>query len=311
VDVEPTLLTAMSLLTGLLKLVLLKIIQWKKTVTPYAINALQRTSDLMALGHYSELTRKHYLQELRFLFCYYPDVRPSQISYQMAVDYLVYLKVKCKMASQSFGFFFKKVLGKPYRSHPVLFAAHQQKLPAVMTQEQMRKVLDTICNVKHRTLLSLMYSTGMRLSEIVNLKIEEVDSKQMLIRITAGKGNKDRYVPLSPMLLQELRLYFIQYRPERFLFNGAGKGRKYAPRTIQRIMQLTLMKAGLQNKNYSIHTIRHSFATHLLDNGTDLQAIQQLMGHQHINPTVHYLHLSTKRLQNIVNPYDVLMQTQL
>jgi site-specific recombinase XerD len=193
----------------------------------------------------------------------------------------------------------------------VLFAAHQQKLPAVMTQEEMRKVLETVSNVKHRTLLSLMYSTGMRLSEIANLKIEEVDSTQMLIRITAGKGSKDRYVPLSPMLLHELRLYYIQYRPETFLFNGAGKGRKYAPRTIQRIMQLTLIKAGLQNKNYSIHTIRHSYATHLLDSGTDLQAIQQLMGHGHINQTVHYLHLSTKRLQNIVNPYDVLMQTQL
>ena len=278
------------------------------------MNAVQRTSDLMALGHYSDLTRRHYLQELRFLFCYYADTRPSLISYEMAVNYLIYLaktlgcsKVKCKMASQSFGFFFKKVLGKPYRSHPVLFAAHEKKLPAVMTQQEMRKILDSLVNVKHRTLLSLMYSTGMRLSEIANLKIEEVDSKQMLIRITAGKGRKDRYVPLSAMLLQELRLYFIQYRPEKFLFNGAGKGREYAPRTIQRIMQLTLMKAGLQNKNYSIHTIRHSFATHLLDNGTDLQAIQQLMGHQHIHQTVHYLHLSTKRLQNIVNPYDVLM----
>lgn len=269
----------------------------------------------MALGHYSDLTRRHYLQELRFLFTYYSDTRPSLITYEMALNYLVYLaktlgcsKVKCKMASQSFAFFFKKVLSKPYRSHPVLFAAHQKKLPAVMTQQEMRKLLDSVVNVKHRTLLSLMYSTGMRLSEIANLKIEEVDSGQMLIRITAGKGKKDRYVPLSAILLQELRLYFIQYRPEKFLFNGAGKGRKYAPRTIQRIMQLTLMKAGLQNKDYSVHTIRHSFATHLLDNGTDLQAIQQLMGHQHINQTVHYLHLSTKRLQKIVNPYDVLMQ---
>jgi site-specific recombinase XerD len=269
----------------------------------------------MALGHYSELTRRHYLQELRFLFAYYADTRPSQITYEMAVNYLIYLaktlgcsKVKCKMASQSFAFFFKKVLGKPYRSHPVLFAAHQQKLPAVMTQQEMRKILDCVVNIKHRTLLSLMYSTGMRLSEIANLKIAEVDSKQMHIRITAGKGKKDRYVPLSAVLLQELRLYYIQYRPEKYLFNGAGKGRKYAPRTIQRIMQLTLMKAGLQDKNYSIHTIRHSFATHLLDNGTDLQAIQQLMGHQHINQTVHYLHLSTKRLRKIVNPYDELMQ---
>lgn len=269
----------------------------------------------MALGHYSELTRKHYLQELRFLFNYYHDTRPSAISYEMTVNYLVYLaktlgcsRVKCKMAAQSFSFFFQKVLGKPYQTPPVLFGAQQNKLPAVMTQEEMHKLLSTVANLKHRTLLSLMYSTGMRLSEIANLKIGEVDSKQMRIRITAGKGKKDRYVPLSPLLLNELRLYYIQYRPEKFLFNGAGKGRKYAPRTIQRIMELTLIKAGLKNKNYSIHTIRHSYATHLLDNGTDLQAIQQLMGHQHINQTVHYLHLSTKRLQKIVNPYDLLMQ---
>jgi integrase/recombinase XerD len=279
------------------------------------LNALQRASDLMALGHYSELTRKHYLQELRFLFTYYPDIRPSQISYEMTVNYLVYLvktlgcsRVKCKMAAQSFGFFFKHVLNKPYNTPAVLFPAHEHKLPAVMTQDEIRCVINAVKNIKHRMLLSLMYSTGMRLNEIANLKIEEVDSKQMRIRITSGKGKKDRYVPLSAMILNELRYYYVQYRPETFLFNGAGKGRKYAPRTIQHILQLALAKAGLQNKNYSIHTIRHSFATHLIDNGTDLQAIQQLMGHQHINQTVQYLHLSATRLKKIVNPYDALLQ---
>lgn len=278
---------------------------------------MQRTSDLMALGHYSELTRKHYLQELRFLFVYYPDIRPSQISYEMTVNYLVYLvktlgcsRVKCKMAAQSFAFFFKHVLNRPYSTPAVLFPAHEHKLPAVMTQDEVRSVIHAVKNIKHRMLLSLMYSTGMRLSEIANLKIDEVDSKQMRIRVTSGKGKKDRYVPLSVMILNELRLYYIQYRPEKFLFNGAGKGRKYAPRTIQHILQLALAKAGLQNKNYSIHTIRHSFATHLMDNGTDLQAIQQLMGHQHINQTLQYLHLSTNRLKKIVNPYDALVQGQ-
>jgi len=271
----------------------------------------------MALGHYSELTRKHYLQELRFLFTYYPDIRPSQISYEMTVNYLVYLvktlgcsRVKCKMAAQSFAFFFKHVLNKPYSTPAILFPAHEHKLPAVMTQDEIRSVINAVKNIKHRMLLSLMYSTGMRLSEIANLKIDEVDSKQMRIRITSGKGKKDRYVPLSVMILNELRYYYIQYRPEKFLFNGAGKGRKYAPRTIQHILQFALAKAGLQNKNYSIHTIRHSFATHLIDNGTDLQAIQQLMGHQHINQTLQYLHLSTTRLKKIVNPYDALLQQQ-
>ncbi len=269
----------------------------------------------MALGHYSELTRKHYLQELRFLFQYYCDVRPSQLTYEMTVNYLIYLaktlgssRVKCKMAAQAFGFFFKQVLNKPYSTPAVLFPAHEGRLPAVMSQEEVRSVLGKIANQKHRMLLSLLYSTGMRLSEIARLKIADIDSKQLRIRINAGKGNKDRYVPLSPLLLNELRCYYLEYRPEVFLFNGAGKGKRYAQRTIQHIMQLSLAKAGLQDKHYSVHTIRHSFATHLLDNGTDLQAIQQLMGHQHINQTVQYLHLSVKRLQSIANPYDVLMQ---
>lgn len=289
----------------------------KKTVTPYAVNALQRTSDLMALGHYSELTRKHYLQELRYLFCYYADVRPSHLSYEMTVNYLIYLsktlgcsRVKCKMAAQSFAFFFKHVLNKPYQVPGVLFGAHEHKLPAVMTQEEIYRVINSVRNLKHRMLLSLLYSTGMRLREISNLKIEEVDSKQMRIRITSGKGKKDRYVPLSEMLLRELRCYYLEYRPEKYLFNGGGKGRKYSPRSIQCVMQQALIKAGLSDKQYSIHTIRHSFATHLLDNGTDIQAIQQLMGHQHIHQTLQYLHLSTKRLKKIVNPYDALLQQQ-
>ena len=271
----------------------------------------------MALGHYSDLTRKHYLQELRFLFQYYDEVRPSLISYEMTVHYLVYItktlgcsRVKCKMAAQSFSFFFKHVLNKPYRTPAVLFPAHENKLPTVMSQEEMRSVLSSIKNHKHRMLLSLMYSTGMRLSEMANLKISEVDSKQMRIRITSGKGKKDRYVPLSPLLLQELRCYFLAYRPEVYLFNGAGKGKKYATRTIHHILQTALAKAGLNHKNYTVHTIRHSFATHLLDNGTDLQAIQQLMGHHQISQTVQYLHLSSKRLGKIVNPYDALMQNE-
>ena len=282
------------------------------------MNALQRTADMMALGHYSNLTRKLYLQELRYLFQYYTDTRPSLLTYEMTVQYLLYItktlgcsRVKCKMAAQSFSFFFKHVLNKPYQTPAVLFPAHEHKLPAVMSQEEMRCVLNSIHNHKHRMLLSLLYSTGMRLSEIANLKINEVDSKQMRIRITGGKGNKDRFVPLSPLLLTELRCYFLKYRPQVYLFNGHTKGKKYSTRTIQHVLQLALAKVGLNSKNYTVHTIRHSFATHLLDGGTDLQAIQQLMGHQHINQTVQYLHLSSKRLSKIVNPYDALMQNEI
>jgi len=259
------------------------------------------------------MTRRNYLQELRFLFTYYPDTKPSAISYEMTVEYLIYLsktlgcsRVKCKMAAQSISFFFKQVAQKPYKIPGVLYPAHRQKLPAVMSAEEVLSIILAIRNVKHRMIISLLYSTGMRLSEVAHLKIADIDSKAMRIKVVEGKGKKDRYVPLSVHLLQELRVYYIQYKPVVYLFNGSKNGVRYSPRSIQHILQTMLIKLGLEGKNYSIHTLRHSFATHLLDNGADLQAIQELMGHHHISQTVQYLHLSSKRLSNIVNPYDVL-----
>ena len=130
----------------------------------------------------------------------------------------------------------------------------------------------------------------------------------MRIKIVNGKGKKDRFVPLSQMVLLQLRAYYIQYKPEVYLFNGAGKGRKYAVRTIQHIVQNTLAKIGLEHKNYSVHTIRHSFATHLIDNGADIQLIQELLGHHHIAQTTRYLHLSSKRMHQTTNPYDAMIE---
>ncbi len=211
------------------------------------------------------------------------------------------------MASQSFSFFFKHVLKKEYHSPKVLYGAHCNKLPAVMSVEELRQVILSLKNLKHRTLLSLVYSTGMRLQELCNLKIEHVDSKQMVIKIVAGKGKKDRIVPLSPAILSELRIYYLQYKPQVYLFNGSKNGIKYSPRTAQHILSKALIELGLNNKNYSFHTLRHCFGTHAYDNGADLLTIQHLMGHQHISQTIQYLHLSTKRLSSVVNPFDVLL----
>lgn len=176
-----------------------------------------------------------------------------------------------------------------------------------MQVQEMYDVIAALKNVKHKTLITLLYSTGMRISEIANLKIADIDSKLMRIKIVSGKGKKDRFVPLSDLVLAQLRTYYIQYRPILFLFNGSRNGKKYSTRTIQHVLQNTLAKIGLENKNYSVHTIRHSFATHLVDNGADLQIIQELMGHHHLSQTTQYLHLSTKRLNQTVNPYDAMI----
>jgi integrase/recombinase XerD len=211
------------------------------------------------------------------------------------------------MAANSFSFFFKQVCNKPYKIPSILFAAHSNKLPTVMQVQEVYDVINAITNLKQKTLITLLYSTGMRLSEIANLKIEDIDSKLMRIKIVNGKGKKDRFVLLSPLVLAALRHYYLQYKPMAYLFNGRSVGKKYAPRTIQKILQNALVKLSLQNKNYTVHTIRHSFATHLVDNGADLQLIQELMGHSHLSQTTAYLHLSTKRMNQVVNPYDAML----
>lgn len=270
---------------------------------------------MLRLGQYSPLTARSYLAELRWLFCHFADTRPSRITRDMTMDYLVYLaktqgcsRVKCRMAAQAFSFFFRHVLNQPYQVPSVLFAAHSAKLPVVMKPEEVTATINAIDNVKHRTVLLLLYSTGMRLSEVANLRIEHIDSKDMRIRVVSGKGNKDRYTLLSPQMLLELRAYYLQYRPLGYLFNGSRRGAKYSERSIQHLVQLALAKAGLQQKQYTVHTLRHSFATHLLENGADLLTIKTLLGHANISQTLQYLHLSKRHTSGVINPLDALQQ---
>ena len=170
-------------------------------------------------------------------------------------------------------------------------------------------LIDTVKNIKHRTILMLLYSTGLRVSEISHLKITDIDSKNMRIKVVQGKGAKDRYTILSQQVLLELRAYYLIYKPKEYLFNGSGPGRPISVRSIQHLVQKVLIQLGLDSKNYSVHTFRHSFATHLVDNGTDLHTVKELLGHSSIQTTMRYMHLTTKRTQGIVNPYDALPQS--
>lgn len=177
-----------------------------------------------------------------------------------------------------------------------------------MLPEEIKSLIDAVKNLKHRTILMLLYSTGMRISEAANCRIADIDSKNMRIKIVQGKGAKDRFTILSQQVLQELRAYYIIYKPTEYLFNGYRPGNRYSVRSIQHLMEKTLAKIGLENKNYTVHTIRHSFATHLVDNGADLHTVKELLGHTSLQTTMKYLHLSSKRMKDIVNPYDILPQ---
>lgn len=284
-------------------------------MSPEAVGALEKTSQYLSIGHYSPSTARNYLSELRYLFAYYADVSPYEFTEDMIMEYLLYLaktlgcsRVKCKMAAQSVSFFFRHLLKQPYVIPTVIYPRKSTKLPPVMSAVEIKTLIDAVKNIKHRTIIMLLYSTGMRLSEIASLKIADIDSKAMRIKVVQGKGAKDRYTILSEQVLLELRAYYIIYRPKAYLFNGSRAGAPISMRSIQHLVQKGVAQIGLDSKHYTVHTIRHSFATHLVDNGADLHTVKELLGHSSLQTTMRYMHLTSARIQGIVNPYDVLPQ---
>jgi site-specific recombinase XerD len=278
-----------------------------------ALAALEKTNEYLSIGHYSPLTIRNYLSELRYLFVYYADTHPASFTEDMVMQYLLYLsktlgcsRVKCRMAAQSISFFFRHVLKIAYVIPSVVYPRKNTTLPAVMSADEIKTLIDSVTNIKHRTIIMMLYSSGMRLSEIAALKITDIDSKQMRIKIVQGKGAKDRFTILSQQVLMELRAYYLIYKPKEYLFNGDRPGRRYSIRSIQHLVQKALIKIGLDSKNYSVHTIRHSFATHLVDNGTDLHTVKELLGHSSLQTTMQYLHLTSTRIDKVISPYDML-----
>jgi integrase/recombinase XerD len=248
---------------------------------------------------------------------YYADVSPKDFTEEKVMQYLLYLsktlgcsRVKCKMAAQSISFFFRHVLKQAYVIPSVIYPRKSTKLPPVMSREEVMALIDSAENVKHRCIIMLLYSSGLRLSEISTLRITDIDSKAMRIKVVQGKGAKDRYTVLSPQVLQELRAYWLIYRPVEYLFNGQGKGRPLSTRMIEHLVRQALIKLGLESKHYTVHTIRHSFATHLLDSGTDLHTLKELLGHTNLSTTMQYLHLTNSRFNKVVSPYDASLASK-
>ncbi len=278
---------------------------------------MEKASQYLSLGHYSPHTVRNYLSELRYLFVYYADVSPQDVTEDMILEYLVYLaktlgcsRVKCKMAAQSISFFCRHVIKRPYVIPSLIYPRTASTLPPVMSAEEIKSLIDAVKNIKHRTIIMLLYSSGLRVSEISHLKITDIDSNNMRIKVVQGKGAKDRFTLLSQQVLLELRAYYIIYKPKEYLFNGSGPGRPISVGSIEHLVQKALIQLGLDSKNYTVHTIGHSFATHLVDNGTDLHTVKELLGHTSIQTTMRYMHLTAKRTEGIVNPYDALLQNR-
>ncbi|WP_420485543.1 tyrosine-type recombinase/integrase [Flagellimonas marinaquae] len=169
---------------------------------------------------------------------------------------------------------------------------------------EVRSIIDATHNLKHKTLLSLIYSGGLRIGEAINLRIDDIDSRRMLIHIKGGKGKKDRYTLLSGSFLKILREYYKQFRPKDYLFEGQ-KELKYSASSAQSVLKKAVMSSGIRKK-VTLHTLRHSFATHLLESGTDIRYIQELLGHNNPKTTMIYTHVTENSIKNINNPFDDL-----
>ncbi|WP_027340405.1 site-specific tyrosine recombinase/integron integrase [Halonatronum saccharophilum] len=179
----------------------------------------------------------------------------------------------------------------------------EKKLPNVLSEKEVMRILKSLSNQKHKTILYLVYSAGLRVGEVVKLKCEDIDSDRMLIRVRQGKGRKDRYTTLSHFALEEIRDYYKLYSPKKWLFPGAKLNTHLTKRTVQRVFKRACSKAKIKKK-VSIHDLRHSFATHLLERGTDLRYIQELLGHKSSKTTEVYTHVSKKSISKIESPLD-------
>ena len=200
----------------------------------------------------------------------------------------------------SIKFFYEMVLKRPKAYYDFPRAEKPFQLPTVFAIEEVKDLITKTINLKHRTILCLAYSGGLRVSEIINLKIKDIDSKRMVITLRAAKGKKDRQVMLSKVLLDMLRIYFIEFKPKEWLFEGQSK-EQYSTRSIEEIMKQAKKRAGITKKG-SIHGLRHSFATHLLEGGTDLMTIKELLGHSNITTTAKYTHVSNKMISKVQSP---------
>ncbi len=185
----------------------------------------------------------------------------------------------------------------------------EHRLPNVLSKEEVKLILQAPANLKHRALLSLIYACGLRRSEVLNLIPKDVDSKRGILIIRNAKGKKDRITPLPEKILKLLREYYIAYRPVNWLFEGQVRGERYSEQSLESVLKQSVIKAGIR-KPVTLHWLRHSFATHLLESGTDLRYIQELLGHSSSKTTEIYTHVSTRSLQKIKSPYEELFSQE-
>lgn len=286
---------------------------YKKEVCKPAefVALLKVIEDELRLRNYSSKTIKSYSSCIRAFIQYFQPRQPRELTDKDIREYLLYLlRVKqtapatLNQVFNAIRFLYVHLYHMPLTVGDIPRPKKEKKLPVVLDKIEVLNIFKATENLKHRTMLMLVYSAGLRVSEVVRLTVADIDSKRKLIHIKGAKGKKDRYTILSDVILQQLREYYRQYRPKLYLFEGATGRNHLSERSVQFVFERAVKKAGIVKK-VTVHSLRHSFATHLLESGVDLRYIQELLGHKSSKTTEIYTHVSQKALGNITSPLDI------
>ena len=265
--------------------------------------------DKLQLKKYANNTVKSYILAFETFINDHKTKELIQINENDVRNYILKLIQENKsdsyinIAINSIKFYYESVLGMPNRFYQIERPRKVKKMPKVLSKEDVLKIITNTNNLKHKCIVSLLYSSGIRRNELINLKITDIDSKRMLILIEAAKGKKDRYTLLSNTLLKDLRDYYKQWKPESYIFEGVY-GKQYSAQSVGQIVKNAAIKAGIQI-TVTPHMLRHRFATHLLEDGVDLRQIQVLLGHSSTKTTEIYTHVATTTFKKIKNPLDI------
>lgn len=270
---------------------------------------LDAFSHYMLQRRYSHNSVKSYQEALRVFLTFIGDKEPEEITND-DLERFNHEKIIRKGLSASYQnqvinalkLYFRRFYGKQFDVSRIERPKDGYKLPVVLSLDEVENILNGTKNLKHRTMLSVIYSCGLRMGELIDLRIRDVDSKRMVVHIKKAKGSKDRVVPLSESTLDILRTYYLEYKPDEYLFNGDGS-LQYSRSSLQSVFRQAISRSGIQKK-CTLHTLRHSFATHLLEAGVNLRYIQELLGHNSPKTTMIYTHVSSEASRKIESPIE-------
>ena len=285
-----------------------------KKLSANAESWIYQLHQTLTIKDYGRGTVRNYVQEMTLLFKYYHTKDVENITQGDIEQYLIYIKIahqvgraKCRSVAQSCSFFFKRVMPSNYIVPSNLYPKKQFILPNIMHEDEVKALIDTPLTLKEQCAIGILYGGGLRVSELCNLRIKDIESLEKRIKVYQGKGSKDRYTLLPDCIVEKLRQFYIEEgRPAEFLFTSKQTKRAMHIRSMQGVVNRAMAKAGYKDRGFTAHTLRHSFATHLLNLGVNIHVIKTLLGHSKIETTMIYLHLQRHTQLGIVSPLDAL-----